>query len=65
MSELPFSDNTPVLCTVEVLEWYLGVPVTRGDDGDTVSGSVDALMNALCVGSSDTMRDAGRAPLRT
>ena len=37
MSELPFSDSTPVLCTVEVLEWYLDVPVTRGDDGDTVS----------------------------
>ena len=56
MSELPFSDNTPVLCTVEVLEWYLGVPVARGEYGDTVSGSVDALMNALCVGSADMER---------
>ena len=28
----------------------------RGDDGNIVSRSVDALMNALCVGSADMER---------
>ena len=37
-------------------ERYFDVPVTRGDDGDIVSGSVDVIMNALCVGSADTTR---------
>ena len=33
----------PVLYTDEVLERYFDVPATRGDDGDIVSGGVDAL----------------------
>ena len=33
----------PVLCTDEVLARYFDVPVTGEDDGDIVSGGVDAL----------------------